>query len=65
MKPRLKDDQRKSMIKLLLKNKNMLYNDLQKFYDLDEIKFNKLENCFNQFLLSVYYKYLKKIIGSK
>ena len=65
MKQRLKDDQRKSMIKLLLKNKNVLYNDLQKFYDLDEIKFNKLENCFNQFLLSVYYKYLKKIIGSK
>ena len=65
MKQRLKDDQRKSMMKLLMKNKNVLYNDLQKFYDLDGIKYNKLENCFNQFLLSVYYKYLKKIVESK
>ena len=33
MRQKLKDDQRKSLIKLLLKNKNVLYNDLQKFYD--------------------------------
>ena len=62
MKQKFKDDQRKSFIKLLLKNKNVLYNDIQKYYDLDEIKINKLESCFNQFLLKVYYKYLKKII---
>jgi len=65
MKQRLKDDQRKSFIKLILKNKNVLYSDLQKFYDFDEIKFDKLESCFNQFLLKVYYKYFKKIIDDK
>ena len=65
MKQRLKDDQRRSLIKLILKNKNVLYNDLQKYYDLDEIKFNKIEIYFNQFLLNVYYKYLKKIIEVK
>ena len=65
MKQKLKDDQRKSMIKLLIKNKNLLYNDLQKYYDLDDIKYNKLESCFNQFLVNVYYKYLKKIIEIK
>jgi len=65
MKQRLKDDQRRSLIKLILKNKNVLYNDLQKYYDLDEIKFNKIEIYFNQFLLNVYYKYLKKIIEAK
>ena len=65
MKQRLKDDQRKSLIKLILKNKNVLYSDLQKFYDFDEIKFDKLESCFNQFLLKVYYKYFKKIITDK
>ena len=63
MKQKLKYDQRKSLIKLILKNKNVLYSDLQKFYDFDEIKFDKLESCFNQFLLKVYYKYFKKIIS--
>ena len=65
MKQRLKDDKRKSLIKLILKNKNVLYSDLQKFYDFDEIKYDKLESCFNQFLLKVYYKYFKKIIMDK
>jgi hypothetical protein len=65
IKQKLKDDQRKSHIKLLLKTKNVLYNDLQKYYDLDEIKFNKLESFFNQFLLNVYHKYLKNIIEMK
>ena len=65
MKQKLKDDQRKSMVKLLLKNKNVLYNEIQKYYDLDEIKYNKLESCFNQFLVNVYYKYLKKIVEIK
>ena len=65
MRQKLKDDQRKSFMKLLLKNKNVLYNDLQKFHDLDEIKYSKLESYFNQFLLNVYYKYLKKIIEIK
>ena len=65
MEQRLKDDQRKSLIKLIFKNKNVLYVDLQKFYDFDEIKFDKLESCFNQFLLKVYYKYFKKIIVDK
>ena len=65
MRQKLKDDQRKSLIKLLLKNKNVLYNDLQKFYDLDDIKYNRIESCFNKFLLDVYYKYLKKIFESK
>ena len=65
MKQRLKDDQRKSFIKLILKNKNVLYSDLQKFYDFDEIKYDKLESCFNQFLLKVYYKYFKLIIFGK
>ena len=65
MKQKLRDDQRKSMVKLLLKNKNLLYNELQKYYDLEEIKYNRLETCFNQFLANVYYKYLKKIIEFK
>ncbi len=65
IKQKLRDDQRKSHIKLLLKNKNSLYNDLQKYYDLDEIKCNKLETFFNQFLLNVYHKYLKNIMEMK
>ena len=65
LKERLKSDQRKIFIKLLLKNKNVLYSDLQKYYDLDEIKYDKIESCFNQFLLKIYYKYLKKIIEVK
>ena len=65
IKQRLKDDQRRSLIKLILKNKNVLYDELQKYYDLDEIKFNKIESYFNQFLLSVYYKYIKKILDTK
>ena len=65
LKDRLKSDQRKNFIKLLLKNKNVLYSDLQKYYDLDDIKFDKFESCFNQFLLKIYYKYLKKIIEVK
>ena len=65
LKERLKSDQRKNLIKLLLKNKNVLYSDLQKYYDLDEIKYDKFESCFNQFLLKIYYKYLKKIIEVK
>ena len=65
LKERLKSDQRKNFIKLLLKNKNVLYSDLQKYYDLDEIKYDKIESCFNQFLLKIYYKYLKKIIEVK
>ena len=65
LKQRLKSDQRKNYIKLLLKNKNVLYSDLQKYYDLDEIKYDKIESCFNQFLLKIYYKYLKKIIEVK
>ena len=65
LKQRLKSDQRKNFIKLLLKNKNVLYSDLQKYYDLDEIKYDKFESCFNQFLLKIYYKYLKKIIEVK
>ena len=65
IKQKYKDDQRKNLIKLLLKNKNVLYNELQKYHDLNEIKYNKLESYFNQFLLNVYYKYLKKIIEIK
>ena len=52
--------------RLIWKHKNILYAEIEKNFELDEeIKLDKLNNCFNTFLLNIYYKYIYNILDKK